>query len=98
VAMSERGSLKPMYLVWIWLLIITIVEVLLAYFHVPVTIMLIALLGMSFVKASMIVAWFMHLKFERVSLVLTLIPAAVMCMILMNVVWPDSIRLHMLGH
>lgn len=96
--MSERGSLKPMYLVWIWLLIITIVEVLLAYFHVPVTIMLIALLGMSFVKASMIVAWFMHLKFERVSLVLTLIPAAVMCMILMNVVWPDSIRLHMLGH
>ena len=96
--MSERGSLKPMYLVWIWLLIITIVEVLLAYFHVPVTIMLIALLGMSFVKASMIVAWFMHLKFERVSLVLTLIPAAVMCMILMNVVWPDSIRLHVLGH
>jgi cytochrome c oxidase subunit IV len=96
--MSERGSLKPMYLVWMWLLIITIVEVLLAYFHVPVTIMLIALLGMSFVKASMIVAWFMHLKFERVSLVLTLIPAAVMCMLLMNVVWPDSIRLHMLGH
>jgi len=96
--MSERGSLKPMYLVWMWLLIITIVEVLLAYFHVPVHIMLIALLGMSFVKASMIVAWFMHLKFERVSLVLTLIPAAVMCMILMNVVWPDSIRLHMLGH
>ena len=96
--MSERGNLKPMYLVWMWLLIITMVEVLLAYFHVPVTIMLIALLGMSFVKASMIVAWFMHLKFERVSLVLTLIPAAVMCMILMNVVWPDSIRLHMLGH
>ena len=96
--MSERGNLKPMYLVWMWLLIITMVEVLLAYFHVPVTIMLIALLGMSFVKASMIVAWFMHLKFERVSLVLTLIPAAVMCMLLMNVVWPDSIRLHLLGH
>lgn len=96
--MSERGNLKPMYLVWMWLLIITIVEVLMAYFHVPVHIMLISLLGMSFVKASMIVAWFMHLKFERVSLVLTLIPAAVMCMILMNVVWPDSIRLHMLGH
>ena len=96
--MSERGSLQPMYLVWIGLLAITVVEVLLAYFHVPVTIMLIALLGMSFVKATMIVAWFMHLRFERVSLVLTLVPAAVMCMLLMNIVWPDSHRLHLLGH
>lgn len=95
--MSASHSLKPMYIVWVWLLVITIVEVLLAYFHVPVLIMLIALLGMSIVKAAMIVAWFMHLKFERVSLVLTLVPAAVMCILLMNIVWPDSWRIIHLG-
>jgi cytochrome c oxidase subunit 4 len=95
--MSEQGNMKAMYVVWIWLLIITVVEVLLAYFHVPVTIMLIALMGMSIVKAAMIVAWFMHLKFERVTLVLTLVPATVMCIILLNIVWPDSFRLGLLG-
>jgi len=95
--MSASHSLKPMYVVWSWLLVITIVEVLLAYFHVPVVIMLVALLGMSIVKAAMIVAWFMHLKFERVSLVLTLVPAAVVCILLMNIFWPDSFRLHQLG-
>jgi cytochrome c oxidase subunit 4 len=91
--MSASHGLKPMYIVWGWLLAITIVEVLLAYFHVPVTIMLIALLGMSIVKAAMIVAWFMHLKFERISLVLTIVPAAVVCILLMNIVWPDSFRI-----
>ncbi len=55
--------------------------------------MLIALLGMSIGKAAMIVAWFMHMKYERVSLVMTLIPATIACIILMNIVWPDSFRL-----
>lgn len=95
--MSASHSLKPMYVVWIWLLVITLVEVLLAYFHVPVAIMLIALMGMSLVKAAMIIAWFMHLKFERIGLVLTLVPAAVVCILLMNIFWPDSFRIIHLG-
>ncbi len=91
------GSLKVMYVIWTWLLIITIGEVLLAYFKVPVTIMLVVLMGMSLVKAVMIMSWFMHLRFERRSLVLTLIPAMVICILLMSVFFPDSARLGSLG-
>jgi hypothetical protein len=32
-----------------------------------------------------------------VSLVLTLVPAVVVCILLLNIVWPDSFRLHGLG-
>ena len=86
-------TMKPMYIVWIWLLALTLIEVTLAYKQVPIHIMLIALLGMSVLKAAMIVSWFMHLKFERRSLVLTLIPAVTMCILLLNIVFPVSFRL-----
>ena len=63
--------------VWIALLVMTGAEVLLAYEQVPTTIMLTALLGLSIVKAALIIAYFMHLKFERLSLFLTLFPMSV---------------------
>ena len=90
---GHGGGLKPMYIVWGWLLVVTLVEVFLAYIHVPIHVMLIALLGMSVVKAALIVACFMHLKFERIGLVYTLVPAMVGTMLLMNVFLPDARRL-----
>ena len=41
--------------------------------------MLTALLGLSVVKAALIIAYFMHLKFERLSLFLTLFPMLIFC-------------------
>ena len=87
------GGLKVMYIVWVWLQVITLAEVFLAYIHVPIHVMLIALLGMSVVKAALIVSYFMHLKFERLSLVYTIVPAMVCTMLLMNVFFPDAKRL-----
>src|SRR6266542_1503423 len=80
--------------VWIALLVMTGVEVLLAYEQVPVLIMLTALLGLSIVKAALIIAYFMHLKFERLSLFLTLFPMLVLCICLMIfITMPDAMRL-----
>jgi cytochrome c oxidase subunit IV len=97
--MSETPSagMKVMYVVWTWLLGMTLVEVLLAYLHVPITIMLVSLLGLSLVKSFLIMSWFMHLRFERRTLVLTLIPAMVACILLMNIFLPDSLRLRAHG-
>ncbi len=74
------------------LLALTVVEVFLAYIHVPLTLMLIILIGLSLIKAAMIIAYFMHLRFERMSLVLTLIPTVVVCICLLFIVFPDSFR------
>jgi cytochrome c oxidase subunit IV len=87
-----EGSAKLFLAVLMGLLALTIVEVILAYFKVPLHIMLTLLIGLSLIKAAMIMAWFMHLKYERLSLVFTLIPALVMCILLMFILFPDSNR------
>ena len=87
-----EGSLKLFLNVLLGLLVLTAVEVVLAYIHMPLGIMLTLLIGLSLVKAAMIIAYFMHLKFERMSLVLTLIPTLVICICLLFIVFPDSFR------
>ena len=80
--------------VWIALLVMTGIEVFLAYEQVPTLIMLTALVGLSVVKAALIIAYFMHLKFEKFSLFLTLFPMLILCIILMLLIFmPDSVRL-----
>lgn len=79
--------------VWIALLAMTGIEVLLAYEQVPTLIMLTALLGLSVIKAALIIAYFMHLKFERLSLFLTLFPMLVFCLLLMLIFLGDAARI-----
>ncbi len=80
--------------VWIWLVAITGFEVFLAYEHLRPNIMLTILLGLSVIKAGLIMSWFMHLKFERFSLVLLLVPALVFCICMILIFFfPDSNRL-----
>ena len=87
------GSNKLFISVWMWLLAITGIEVFLGYIHLPIVYMLTILMGLSIIKAALIVAYFMHLRFERLNLVLTIVPALVVCICLMLLVFfPDSFR------
>jgi cytochrome c oxidase subunit 4 len=87
------GSNKLFISIWIWLLLLTGFEVFLGYIQLPVIYMLVILMGASIIKAALIVAYFMHLRFERLNLVLTIVPALVICICLMLLVFfPDSFR------
>ena len=86
------GSNKLFISIWGWLVALTLVEIFLAYKPMPIHLMLIVLLGLSIIKAALIVAYFMHLKFERLSLILTLIPMLIVCILLLFVFFPDSFR------
>ena len=87
------GTTQSFIYVWVALLVMTGIEVLIAYEQVPTLIMLTALLGLSVVKAALIIAYFMHLKFEKLSLFLTLFPMLVLCIIVMLIIFmPDSLR------
>jgi len=79
--------------VWVALLILTGAEVFLAYEQVPLLIMLTVLLGLSVIKAALIIAYFMHLKFERLSLFLTLFPMLIFCIVLMLIFLGDAYRI-----
>lgn len=91
-AHEPAGTTKLFLMVWVWLVALTGIEVWLAYIHLEPTLMLVLLLGLSVAKAAMIVAYFMHLRFERLSLTLWIIPALVFCICMMAVFFPDSIR------
>lgn len=87
------GSTKLFVNVWLALLALTAFEVFLAYIHLAISLMLIILMGASIIKAALIMAYFMHLRFERMSLILTLVPAMVVCISLLAILFPDSFRL-----
>src|SRR5437867_13267125 len=86
------GSNRLFISIWGWLLLLTGFEVFLGYIRLPVIYMLVILMGASIVKAALIVAYFMHLRFERLNLVLTIVPALVVCICLLMVFFPDSFR------
>ena len=94
------GSTKLFSWVWVWLMLLTAFEVFLAYERLNVTLMLVILVGLSLIKSALIISYFMHLRFERLSLFLILIPAMVFCICMMLIMFfPDSIRLQqMRGH
>ncbi len=88
-----EGSKKLFITVWIVLVGMTAIEVVLAYQHLAIKVMLAVLMSLSVVKASLIISYFMHLRYERRSLVLTLMPALVFVVCMMFVAFPDSLRL-----
>jgi cytochrome c oxidase subunit 4 len=90
---AEHGTIKSFTVVWIILLVFTAFEVLLAYEQINPVIMLTILVGLSVLKAALIIAYFMHLKFERLSLFLTLFPMLIFCIVLMLIFLGDALRL-----
>ena len=77
-----------------WLAGLTVVEV--GYStvlpHEHKVLLIVGLVGFAAVKASMVALYLMHLRFERVNLVLTIVPAVVIAICLLLVFFPDSFR------
>lgn len=90
---------KNQYL-WVWgvLLLLTGVEVALAYTQVfqPVQ-MLEALMIISIIKSVLIIAYFMHLKYEIASMKWVMMTAVCACLCLMCVFFADAFRILNLG-
>jgi cytochrome c oxidase subunit 4 len=92
---AEAQSHKSLFIkVWIVLLVLTLVEVVLAYIQFGFVLMLTLLMGLSLVKAAMIMAYFMHLKFDRPVLSWTVaVPLVVCILIMVGYFFPDGYRI-----
>jgi caa(3)-type oxidase subunit IV len=98
VAAVHEESRTPYYFVWVALLVLTGVEVGLTYNQVfAPTRMLEVLMGLSVVKSALIIAYFMHLKFEIARMKWVLMVALVVCLTLMFVFFADAFRILSLG-
>jgi cytochrome c oxidase subunit IV len=84
---------------WVWgaLLIFTGVEVYLAYQNMELVRMLTLLMGLSIIKAWLIIAYFMHLKYEVSRMKWLTMTSLVVCLVLMCIFLPDAHRVVTLG-
>jgi caa(3)-type oxidase subunit IV len=91
-AVSSAGIAKylPVYVV---LLAIFFVEVFLSFRNLSTGTLVVILLLLAIASASLGLMYFMHLAEERRSLFLTLIPATIFVLLMMNMIWSDSVRL-----
>jgi cytochrome c oxidase subunit IV len=91
---AKSGNVIVKYLpVYFVLLAISFLEVFLAYQHFSTAGLLAFLLFLAVCGAMLAVMYFMHLAHERRSLFLTLIPALIFVLLMMNMIWTDSFRL-----
>lgn len=89
---AETHGKSQYYWVWGILLGITAVEVALAYIHLRPVTMLTLLVGLSLVKAALIILYFMHMKFETSTMKWVLMSSLVIVLLLMSAFFPDAIR------
>ena len=98
VAEEQRHHGKAQfYWVWIALLLITGLEVFLTYQNLQPMRMLTILMGLSIIKAALIIGYFMHMKFEISRMKWITMCALVVCLALMLIFFPDAFRILSLG-
>jgi len=91
---SKSGNVIAKYLpVYFTLLAIAALEVVFAYQHLSTGTLLSILLVLAFCGGTLALRYFMHLAQETRGLFLTLIPALIFVLLMMNMAWPDSLRL-----
>jgi cytochrome c oxidase subunit IV len=91
---GSSGNVIAKYLpVYLVLLAIAGVEFFLAYQHFSTAGLVRILLVLALCSATLGLMYFMHLAHEKRSLFLTLIPATIFVLLMLNMIWSDSIRL-----
>jgi cytochrome c oxidase subunit IV len=84
------GRYIPIY---ITLLLLSGLQVFLAYTKLDRNRLLAALLAVALFSAALAVMYFMHMINERRSFFWSLIPATIFVLLMMNMIWSDSFRL-----
>jgi len=91
--MSNHGEshAEPNYwMVWAALLILTVAEVMVVKLSMPKVVMVVSLCAMALVKAGLVAAYFMHLKFEKHVLIVVVLSPLLLSAILYIGLVPDA--------
>ena len=88
--MNVTAHRQPNYMgVFWWLLILTVMEVAVVYMPLAKMVVAVLLVSMAISKASLVALYFMHLKFERLTLAFVALSPFVLCLFLILMLTPD---------
>ena len=90
---NVRSTLKTDLIVYSCILALSGLQVVLAYQHIQGTQLMLRMLVVAMIQSAFGVMYFMHLRDEKRSLLLALIPATIFVLLMMNMIWSDSFRL-----
>ena len=92
--MSTAGHTHPWYVgVFIWLFVLTGLEVGVTYIEMSRTSLILVLSLLGFAKAGLVAAYFMHLKFEKIRLILFVTTPIICIFLMLIVVSVDALRI-----
>ena len=81
---------EPNYIgVFLWLVVLTIVEIAVIYPPFPTFVKATLLIGLALSKAALVAMYFMHLKFERLTLGMIAVTPLILCVFLIFMLLPD---------
>jgi len=90
---AHAGGYRIYAVTWFWLLAITAVELAIVLLHVPKIVLATALVIMALLKAALIVAYFMHLRYERLSFIYAVVvPMVFLAVVLWTGTFPDALN------
>ena len=93
----RHHGMTQFFAVWAALLVFTGIEVYLTYQNMPPVRMLTILMGLSLIKAALIIGYFMHMKYEVSHMKWLTMCSLVACLALMMIFFPDALRILSLG-
>ncbi len=88
--MTKTAHAEPNYIgVFWWLVALTILEIAVIYMPIARAAIVILLVAMAISKAALVALYFMHLKFERLTLGIIALTPFVLCVFLILMLLPD---------
>jgi len=88
---ANSSSLKTDIGVYVGILVLAGVQIFMAYHSASSPVM--RMLAVAAIQAFLAVMYFMHLKSEKSTLGLALVPVTLFVLVMMNMIWADSYRL-----
>ncbi len=89
---EHEGGYRTYLVTWFWLLVITVLEVAIVLVRVPKALLAISLVTLSLMKAALIMGYFMHLRYERLSLVYAVVLPLFLAVVLFFGLAPDAVN------
>ena len=87
--MAETHA-EPNYIgIFWWLLALTILEIAVIYMPMARIIIVVLLVGFALSKAALVAMYFMHLRFERLTLGVIALTPLILCVFLILMLLPD---------
>jgi cytochrome c oxidase subunit 4 len=83
-------SYKTYFMTWFWLLVLTALALGLGYAPLPETLKAFLLVGTTLAKILVIAAIFMHLRYERLNLVLITFAPLILAIIMFAFTFPET--------